>query len=194
MIEVEKTLPFDDAARTRLTHGAEFLHETTLVDTYYDHADLRLTTSDRWLRERNGQFELKLPVRGGSRGPADRYEELETDGEIARALGLLEAGTLRKNLAAAGYLPFGTITTTRTAYRKDGFTLDFDATDSGFTAVEIELMVNDAAETETAAQKILAFANAHGLEDTLPNGKVVEYIRARRPAHFAALQKAGVVR
>jgi len=208
MIEVEKTLPFDEAARARLVSGAEFLHEKKLVDTYYDHNDLRLTTSDRWLRERNGRFELKLPVEGGFRGPADRYEELETDGEIARALDLPDnrhtlsdrtkcgatERTLREELVRADYLPFGTITTTRTTYQKGGFTLDFDATDSGFAAVEIELMVNNTAETEAAAQKILAFALAHGLEDKPLNGKVVEYIRTHRPAHFAALQKAGVVR
>lgn len=193
MIEVEKTLPFGEGAKNNLISGAEFLGEKILRDTYYDQPDFSLGIRDWWLRERNGKFELKIPVNGGFAGPAEQYDELEEDAAIAQALGLNIVSSLPAALRAAGYAPFGTIVTTRQKYKKEGFNLDFDETDSGFRAVEIELMVKTPAETEAAAQKIAAFAELHGLENKFINGKVIEFLRARRPEHFTALDKAGVV-
>ncbi len=193
MIEVEKTLPVDEESRSRLIAGAEFLGQKILTDTYYDSADYRLTLSDRWLRNRNGRFELKIPVRGPFATSApERYEELEDDASIAKELGL-PAGGLADTLAAAGYTPFCTITNTRQQYTKEGFHIDFDSTDSGYKAVEIELMVAAPEDTEAASRKINEFASKHGLPEKIINGKVVEFIRRNRPEHFAALDRAGVV-
>ena len=117
---------------------------------------------------------------------------------------------LKKDLALRGYTPFCTVTTLRRKYKKGPFIIDLDegrwedATaqrgdaddrreDIVYTLAEIELMVNDASETEAALHSIKTFAEQNGLTFGRVHGKAVVYLKEFRPEHFRALVKAGVV-
>jgi adenylate cyclase class IV len=62
MTEVEKKFRTTDEGKTRLMNGAKFVNEKTFTDMYWDTADFNLTRQDRWLRQRDKQWELKWPL------------------------------------------------------------------------------------------------------------------------------------
>lgn len=197
MIEVEKKFVSNNATTARLLEGATFSREHVMTDTYYDTADYALTCKDRWLRRRNGAFELKIPLHtDGLQRKADQYDELEDDAEIQRALGIQDTRPLLGALTAHGYAAFCTCVTTRRRYTKDGFAIDIDTVDFGdFThhIGEIELMVTNKSEITPAIERILTFANQYQLQLSPVRGKVIEYLLRKSPEHYAALVASGVI-
>jgi len=197
MIEVEKKFLLNDEDRERLTKEAQFLSEKTFTDAYYDTADFTLTSQDKWLRSRDGRFELKLPLHHGTDRLADQYEELEDDSSIKEALGFVGEGSLADDLANKDYQPFGTLVTTRRKYQKGDFIIDLDIIDFGnsaYTIGEIELMVSDKSEIEGAVEQIIQFAQEQGLTIAPVRGKIIEYLKRINPDHYKALVEAGVVK
>lgn len=193
MIEVEKNFAVTAEDKKRLIKGAAFLYAKTFTDVYYDSSDYALTGRDFWLRTREGKFELKVPQNVGhiSERTTDQYQELETDAEIACELGLSLAKSLTEAIKERGFAPVATITTTRERYQKGDFHLDFDEMDFGFAAFEVELMVEKSEDISAAEKRILEFGAEHHLNPESA-GKVIEYVRRRRPEHFAFLKSRGV--
>ena len=196
MIEVEIKVPLNDENKQRLLQGAEFLVSKTLIDIYYDSADYTLSLRDRWLRERNGRFELKQPpVEGSHVGntAVQRYVEFESEADIKKELNL-EGESLKMALDKAEIRPFVTIVSKREKYKKGEFTIDLDETDFGFAVAEVELMVDAAVRVEAAQEKINDFLQAVGI-GVVPRqlGKVAEYLRRHDKAHFNALVNAKVI-
>jgi len=115
VIEVEIKVAGQEEDMRRLTADATFVNRKNIVDEYYDYADFRLAVSERWLRKRDGKFELKVSLleEGFGDRVADRYDELETDEEIIRALGLPLDVELTSSLATAAIRPYATIVTDR---------------------------------------------------------------------------------
>ncbi|KKU70010.1 MAG: hypothetical protein UX94_C0012G0004 [Parcubacteria group bacterium GW2011_GWA2_47_21] len=196
MIEIEKNFEAGEEMKKRIIDGAEFLGRKTITDVYYDVADFRLTRNDYWLRQRDGRFELKVPVRGVKTrdGGIDRYTELESDDEIIQELKLPTSASIAESLNKQEILPFARIVTDRETYRKGEFHLDFDEMDFGFVTFEVELMVTDESEIPAAEIKIEEFAKSYGISSTKARGKVIEYIFRRNPKHFRALERVGVIR
>ena len=194
MIEVEKKFRLNEVERECLLEGAVFESERSFTDVYYDTPDYTLTRKDTWLRFRDGRCELKVPRRMDdySKNAIDQYEELLTEQEIRQHLRLPIHTTFREDLEYSGYHPIGTITTHRKAYRKEGFVIDIDCTDTGYSIGEIELLVEDEVGMEEATQKIIEFAKRHTLAMIPVRGKVMEYIRVNNPQHFQILIDAGV--
>lgn len=197
MIEIEKKFLLNDDDISRLTQGAEFLGEKTFTDSYFDTEDYSLTRHDKWLRNRDGRFELKLPMHEGAGQGArvDQYDELEDEDSIRAHLSL-PSGDMANVLAEQGYTAFATVTTTRRKYQKGGFGIDLDIVDlkgSPYHIGEIEVMVNDKSEMDAAADEITQFATQHGLRILPVRGKVVEYIKRHRPDHYQALVAAGAI-
>jgi adenylate cyclase class IV len=136
---------------------------------------------------------LKFPLAGANEGQdMTAYDEIEDDAAIAAKLGIPGAGPLEKLLAPLGYLPFATITTIRSKYEKEGFHIDVDKVDFGYTLLEIELMVASGDEIKPAYQRVLDFAAANriSVSEKRIRGKVVEYLRRNNPDHFHTLEKA----
>ena len=134
-----------------------------------------LTGRDFWLRTRDGRFELKVPQNAGSIGSrmTDQYRELETDAEIATELEIAVRGGLGETVKTLGYEPFARIVTTRESYQKGGFHLDFDEMDFGFSALEVELMVEKPEDITDAEKLLMDFARAHALRTySLSNRKI----------------------
>jgi len=194
MIEVEKKFLLTEADEQRLTADADFLGEKVFTDIYYDAQNFSLTTNDKWLRSRDGKFQLKLPLdsKGMRQNAMGQYEELEDEASIKQALGLAGNDPLEDLLVKNGYLPCAKFTTTRRKYKKGEFILDFDVADFGYKVGEIELMVKDQAEIEGASERITEFAARQGLSLAPVRAKIHEYLRKDNPSHFEALIKAGI--
>ena len=160
MIEVEKNFDLKPGDKERLIQGATLLKRRTFTDVYYDTADYKLTGNDYWLRTLDGRWELKVPQNKDSlkEKVSYQYEELETEVEIAKELKVGDFKDLKNQLLELGYKPFATITTKRESYEKEGFHLDFDEMDSGFTTFEVELMVKEQEEILPAEKRILDFS------------------------------------
>ena len=59
--------------------------------------------------------------------------------------------------------------------------------------MEIELMVENENEMESAKEKILKFAKSKDLIIKNVQGKVIEYLQVKNPAHYQALVKSGTI-
>ena len=129
----------------------------------------------------------------GLSGGVTQYRELETEREIREAVGLADVGALENDLLAAGYVPCATIVTTRRKFRDGEFHIDLDVADFGYALAEIELMVGDGEDADAASERIVQYASQRGLSTERIRGKVTEYLRREKPAHFQALLEAGVV-
>ena len=95
MIKVQKKFILNEQDKERLTKNADFLNERVFTDIYYDTEFFSLTSNDKWLRSREGRFELKLPLHEGVDRLADQYDELEDEQKIREALNLPSSGILQ---------------------------------------------------------------------------------------------------
>jgi len=198
MIEIEKKLRYTPENEKQLAAAAQFIGEKKIHDIYYDTVDYALTTKDWWLRRRDHGWELKTVIVSGnfSRREIDSYHELEDDESIRKALNLPHRGTLQDDLESAGYHPFADFVTTRRKYRLDEFTIDLDQVDFGDFSCrvgEVELKIERTEDMAQAQSRIVNVANRFGFQMGNTLGKVVQYIKARRPEHFQALVRADVV-
>jgi thiamine-triphosphatase len=196
--EVERNFALAEDERARLLEGAEFKGLKTISDVYFDTPAYALTLEDKWLRSRNGQYELKLPVDMTPGNAMDQYHEITDAWEIRETIGLPAEGTMADVLAKNGYERFCVCTTRRETYEKEGFTIvvdeiEYAAADWTYETCEIELLVDAPDKIADAGDRINAFAAANGLDLTRrPNGKVVEYLERERPEHYKALVAKGV--
>lgn len=195
MIEVEKHFILQPGDTERLIASADYGGTTTNTDTYYDTPTYSLTTSDRWLRNRNGGWELKVGLVKGAEAKqhATVYRELETEPEIRQELALATHLNFADALKEKGYAPYASWKTTRMTYRIDDLTIVLDSVDFGYELAEIELLVDKNEHVAAATQRIAAFAEERGLTPQLILGKNAEYLRRHNPKHYQALVTAGVV-
>lgn len=197
MIEVEKKFLLSDAQRILLLEDSDFIEEKIMTDIYYDTEDFLLTKNDKWLRNRSGKFELKLPVHKGVERIADQYLELVDDFEIKKALNLVSEDELVNVLGKSGFDPFCICKTTRRNYKNGIFSIDVDEVsfqEFSYSIAEIELMVNNLSEIGFAENQILDFSKNYGLNISYVRGKVLEYLKRIKPVHYKALVDAGVVK
>lgn len=197
MIEVEKKFILSEQDKKRLTKDAEFLSERVFTDIYYDTEKCLLTSQDKWLRSREGVFELKLSLHNGVERLTDQYDELADEQRIRQVIDLPPNKNLADDLIKAGYFPFCTCKTTRRKYKKEPFIICLDIVDfQDFTynIGEIELMVNDKSEIEGAIEKIMDFAKSQNITIAPVRGKIVEYLKRARPNHYQTLVKKKVVK
>lgn len=197
MIEVEIKFLLTDEEQNRLTAGADFLGEKAFTDIYYDTADFTLITTDRWLRAREGRFELKLPLQQGNERLADQYDELDEEPKIRLALKLPDANSFAETLEQNGYSPFCICNTVRRKYKKDPFIIDLDTVNFQsfiYYIGEIELMVNQESEITAAVEKIQTFAKENRLTIAPVRGKVIEFLKREKTEQYQALIRAGVVK
>ncbi len=202
-IEVEQKYLLSDGQEERLLEGSHFMSQQNLIDIYFDNSDYSLTTKDRWLRQRNGKWNLKLPRNWPRTSTVNTYDELEQEEEICQALEILPHGNLKEDLKALGFLPFAKIETNRRSYAKGSFRIDLDtayfspngdrSANDMYQIAEIEIIVENAEEITLVREEILRFATRQGLEAKFIRGKLIEFLFRFRPEHFQALIKAGVV-
>ncbi len=201
MLEIEKKFLLTALQKERLLDGAEELGGKTVVDSYFDTDSYNLTTRDYWLRNRNGIYELKAPLKSRSSVDAtNRYYEITDLSEIAKELDLAESDDFETSLSLAGVKRFMSCRTDRNSYKKDEFHIDIDQAtypDSEFEygVAEIELIVQTEVEADDAEQRIIEFAQSFDLPvDQIVLGKVAAYLKSEKPDHHEALVTAGVLK
>ena len=196
MIEVEKKFILTSDQEKALTEGAEFLGEKKFTDSYYDDAEYSLTKQDIWFRNRDGKFELKLPMNVSiEERVSDQYKEVEDEKEIKEYFKFDASKSIMNLLEERGYKPFCVMTTTRRKYQKEGFGIDLDIIDFGYTVAEIEYMAKEKEDLREVTNKIIEFAKEHNIiTNSVVRGKGAEYLRRYNPKHFQALIEAGVLK
>ena len=196
MIEVEKRFALDNPEmEKKILEGATFVAQEKHMDAYYDNDAYVLTTADRWLRTRDGQWELKEPlIPMAQRAPTfgSEYHEITDTTELRSLLHLAKRGTLAEDIRRAGYHPLCTFTTNRDKYIRDGLTIVIDIVSFGFRLAEVELMVHDASESDAAHARIRAFIDTLGIPLKPVGGKMSEWFKRNNPAHYNTLQSLGV--
>lgn len=198
MIEVEKKFKLTKEQEKKLLEGAEFVGEKTFTDIYYDNAQFSLSTQDMWLREREGNFELKIPMHQDRDKSVDQYDEIVGENAIREIFAIFPHGTFQEDLATLGHQPYCKCVTKRKKYHKEGFVLDLDevefsGTDLKYAIAEIELLVKDKEDAAVAVEKVIDFALKHDLKVEPLLGKVGTYLKEKKPQHYEALIASGVL-
>jgi len=196
MIEVEKKFVLSPEAETKIAQLATLKSEKVITDAYYDTADAQLGLKDIWLRLRDEQFELKVPLRpDGDKSGVVYYRELLDDVSIREELDLPHTDSLEADLKTAGFVIQAKFTTTRRHYQYEDFTIDLDILDFGYTIGEIELLLEGDEDMAAAEAKIEAFAKEHKLQGLPQTGsKFAEYLRRKNKPYYALLVKGGRIK
>jgi len=182
MIEVEQKFKISGDGYKKLLDAAEFVKEVKNSDILYDDQNFSLLSKDIWLRQRNGEMELKIPKKD-DKLKIDIYEEIVGVDEICQALNV-------QNLDS--FLPLYNLVTIRQKYKLANFNIDVDEVFSRINdfrcrLLEIELMVDSESDKEFAAQKIADLAKKYGLHERA-NGKNIEYMSIYLPEILAKLK------
>lgn len=202
MIEIEKKFLLDEQQKAVLLDGAREAGARSVEDSYYDTDTFSLSSNDLWLRKRDGVYELKAPLEhvAASDAITNRYDEITDLRAIAKRLGFDPESDLDASLKRAGAKKFITVLTERISYEKQGFLIDIDAAtylDSTYTydVAEVELLVSNESEIDSAEKRIIAFAKQLGLvTDQVVLGKVVSFVKEMQPERYEALVRTGVVK
>lgn len=189
VIEVERKFELSPSARATLLALPGVTTAHSLNDRYYCE-DLALT--DHWLRKRNGDWELKLPVANKQHLRAAVYREL--------AGSAVWAALSRQPPSAAEC--FAALHTERTElslpWREFDVTVTLDDCTSpdGFrcSVGELEILVehDDQVDQATIAlDELFDFLQVHQFADE--EGKLIRYLRIHRTDMFRKLAKLGLV-
>ena len=175
MIEVEKKFKPNAEQLNAMITDAEFLGEKILHDVYYDYPDYRMFKKGTRLRNRNGDWELKVGSGGGV------AEELETEEEIKNFFNIQNplVDFIKENMK-----PFIDYTTKRKKYKNGEFEICIDELDFGLNVVEVEIMV---ANEDDVKEKIVEFGKSFGLDEASAIVKRTAYFQARRPDLYQEL-------
>ncbi|KAJ1453182.1 CYTH-like domain-containing protein [Pelagophyceae sp. CCMP2097] len=186
-----------------LRSGGAPLGSVSFTDTYYDTPDCCLTTRDIWLRQRDDNWELKVPIDLEARrsgGERTTFREVEGEWRVVSALAALDAKrfspaqTMQDLLAQSGCASFASFETTRAKFALGRCTIDADVASFGHSVLEIEVMVREACDVAAAEADIAAAALQIGaVELTVTGGKLETYIRRFCPDVEYSLIAAGVL-
>jgi adenylate cyclase class IV len=203
MFEVEKKFLLSKKDITRLIQGADFLGDTIFTDTYYDTDQFALTKNDMWLRNRSGRWELKIPKYINENRESQQYQEIEGEENLRQIFDIVKKSDFAEDIGEFGHRPFCVCETRRRKFKKEGFTIDLDevkfdpngkSEKFDYALVEIELMVESEKEMSAAVEAIEIFAKKSELKNLPVRGKVVEYLKMKKPDHYNALIQAGVIK
>lgn len=187
MIEVEKKFRPTKEQLYVLLKDSQFIKEVVNHDITYDYPDYRFIKKGVRLRNRNGNFELKISEADmGAEEPSSI--EIENEEEIKKYFNITSSilEFINKDLIEGI-----NIKTTRKKYRKDDFIIDIDELDFGYNCVEIELLVGDKIEVPEAHQRIINLAQTYNFNlDEVPSKKR-EYFRIVKPEVYKKLYPNG---
>lgn len=192
MIEVERKFRVSQETKSMLEQLSLSRNFVEFEDCYLSE---ELALEDMWLRQRNGIWELKVPVTSdrNRRLGATVYRELVGPAvwhELSRV-----------KVEAHGLLPYATIRTERTQLKclwktqEVEVVLDVCTSEDGFrySVGELELLVNRDSEVEGAANTLDQFAKSLNLQaqsDT--DGKLLAYLKEKNEALYHAIALKGL--
>ncbi|XP_038581268.1 thiamine-triphosphatase isoform X2 [Micropterus salmoides] len=182
-------------------------------DQYFDTPKFDLTLRDVWLRKRKGCWELKCPATvnvtegtGGERSKAQaalctRYKEITNLPEIQLRVKEVikdicadrETNSSQEDeswLSKMNLVCFAEFTTVRRSFtlEEEGVQIDLDQADFGYHVGEIEVLVPEGGDVQSALEKIERTARKLGLTgDQRVEGKMTVYLKMNHPEHYAKL-------
>lgn len=189
IIEVERRFSLSPPVKQKLlrTVNDELVSTRRVHDEYHGE---ELAVADRWLRRRNGVWELKVPINCSqdfrALGSAT-YREL-TGASVWSELGIPPVDcNISDGATLACYAELDTVRTSFILPFENvdvNVTLDECTSPNGFSCSvgEIELLVHTEEEISPATQilsRLFKFLNVEHLQDN--EGKLVRYIRIHRP-------------
>uniref|UniRef100_UPI0037E71A57 thiamine-triphosphatase isoform X3 n=1 Tax=Semicossyphus pulcher TaxID=241346 RepID=UPI0037E71A57 len=206
-VEVErKFLCKADTLKTLEEIGA-CVGQHQFQDQYFDSINFDLTLKDIWLRKRKGCWELKCPITeetigGQSKAAAlcTRYKEITNLPEIQlRVKEVLkdvcedtDTSSSQENeswLSKMNLVCFAEYKTVRRSFiLEEGVQIDLDQADFGYDVGEIEVLVPEGGDVQSALEKIERTAQKLGLTgDQRVEGKMSVYLKRNNPQHYAKL-------
>lgn len=172
MIEVEKKFSLENIELDKFLGDLEFVGEVLNHDIYYDYPDYRLLKNKIYLRNRNGNFELKIKKGDGI------YQEIEDENKIAS---YFKVESL-KDFIDKELAPAIDFKNSRKKYKKEDFHIDIDDMDFGYKEGEIELLVEKEEEIKKAEERIYEFFKKYNLQKLSGDAsKKRVYLKTKRP-------------
>lgn len=204
-----------DTLKTLEEMGAVCVGQRQFHDQYFDTPVFDLTLKDMWLRKRKGCWELKCPTTtvnrteetSGEQSKAaalcTRYKEItnlpdiqqrvkevikeDTDSETAEKISSQEDESW---LSKMNLVCFAEFTTVRRSFtlEEEGVQIDLDQADFGYHVGEIEVLVPEGGDEQSALEKIERTAQKLGLTGhQRVEGKMNIYLKRNRPEHYEKL-------
>ncbi|KAM9337089.1 thiamine-triphosphatase isoform 2-T2 [Symphorus nematophorus] len=212
-VEVErKFLCSADTLKTLEEIGAVCVGQRQFHDQYFDTPKFDLTLRDTWLRRRKGCWELKCPTAvdgtektSGEQSKAaalcTRYKEITHLPEIQLRVKEVikdicedrETSSSQDDgdswLSKMNLVCFAEFTTERRSFTLEGgLQIDLDQADFGYHVGEIEVLVPEGGDVQSALDKIERAAQKLGLSaDQRVEGKMSVYLKINHPEHYAKL-------
>ncbi|KAM9713144.1 thiamine-triphosphatase isoform 1-T1 [Menidia menidia] len=220
-VEVERKFICSDDTLKILEEIGVCVGQRQFHDQYFDTPEFELTLRDMWLRKRKGCWELKCPtatVNGTEDRSAEQslaaalcthYKEItnlpeiqqrveevfkktceDRESETAPSLGD-ESWLCRMNLVC-----FAEYVTVRRSFTlgDEGVQIDLDQADFGYHVGEIEVLIPEGGDVQSAQEKIRNAAHKLGLsEHERVEGKMNVYLKRYQPEHYAKLLSAHVL-
>ncbi|XP_017287811.1 thiamine-triphosphatase [Kryptolebias marmoratus] len=218
-VEVERKFLFTANTLKTLENIGVCVGQRQFHDQYFDTPGFELTLRDMWLRKRKGCWELKCPTADGAEEPngersaaaalCTRYREISSLSEIYRRVKEVLKDTCEDRgtettpsqgddswLSKLNLACFAEFTTTRRSFTlgEEGVQIDLDQADFGHHVGEIEVLIPEGGDVESAQEKIRNAAQKLGLSgDRRVDGKMTVYLQRYRPEHYAKLLSAHVL-
>ncbi|XP_042365991.1 thiamine-triphosphatase isoform X2 [Plectropomus leopardus] len=210
-VEVERKFVCNADTVKTLEEIGVCVGQRQFCDQYYDTPKFDLTLRDMWLRKRKGCWELKCPT-GVSRTEetsgelskaaalCSRYKEITNMPEIQLRVkevikDICETETVPSQedeswLSKMNLVCFAEFTTERRSFtlEEEGVQIDLDQADFGYHVGEIEVLVPEGGDVQSAFGKIERMAAKLGLMgDQRIEGKMDVYLKRHHPEHYAKL-------
>ncbi|KAM6900797.1 thiamine-triphosphatase [Xenentodon cancila] len=215
-VEVERKFLCNAGTMKTLEEFGVCVGQQQFHDQYFDTEKFELTLRDMWLRKRKGCWELKCPTSTvieseettgeQSRAAAlcSHYKEITSFPEIHqrvkevikdvcedRETELAPSQEDESWLSKLNLVCFAAFTTVRRSFtleEEEGVRIDLDQADFGYHVGEIEVLIPEGGDLQSAQEKIRNTAQKLGLsEDKRVEGKMNVYLRRYHPEHYAKL-------
>ncbi|XP_067342658.1 thiamine-triphosphatase isoform X2 [Channa argus] len=211
-VEVERKFVFSADTLKKLDEiGAVCVGQQQFQDQYFDTPQFNLTLRDMWLRKRKGCWELKCSMAelsraketGGEQFKAaalcTRYKEITNLPEIQLRVQEVikdrdtETSPLLQDeswLSTMNLVCFADFTTVRRSFtlEEEGVQIDLDQADFGYQVGEVEVVVPQGGDMQSALERIDRTAQKLGLTgDKRVEGKMHVYLKRNHPEHYAKL-------
>ncbi len=176
--EVEQKFMISADTRKKLAAlGATKKDSKSFTDIYYDTNDYSLTFNDYWLRQRNGSWELKSPLKSHSFKPlTDIYKETENEDAILYLLNecgfLKREASLQQLIDEQFLVAISEFTTFREIWllpsdceteEHSGGNVVLDRTNEDYQLGEVELMVDSDILADRAEEFVKKIATEIGM-------------------------------
>lgn len=195
MFEVEKKVILTKSQLEKIQAKADLLEKQEIKDVYFDDHVYTLTRSNKWLRKRQNQFELKVGLRRNY--VINHYQEIMDEKEIKKVLEIYSPLQLGDLLPDLKIFPFCSFVTYRQKYRLGEIIVDLDLADFGeltYQIAEFELVVSSKNKMEQAEKTIEEKLKELGMGSNEPVlAKLSYFLMKKRYSHYEALKKEKVI-